>query len=220
MSVRETINEPRASHSAPGARAGEEGFSMLEGLFAAALLLVVAVSTLPLFMRAIESNTRGGRSSQASTFVTAELEELSQASIDRADWQLTGSNTDVLTFTRRYWDLGNLHSEGTPARLGDESWVDNRADAAGPILWTRDFEVRKYSFADIHVTIDVEGSTLTSLGDPRLFDTPLTTDTGGDTNNAHITEFRISLEQDRQQATTDALLNVGQRMTVGQFRVY
>ncbi len=202
------------------AQSSEQGFSLLEGLFAAALLLVVAVSVLPLFMRALESNIRGGRSSQASTFITAELEENNQATIDRDDWQLTGATQNVRTFNRRYWDTGNLHSEGTPAKLGDEEWVDLRTDAAGPILWARDFAIRKYSYADIHIAIDVEGGALSSLGDPRLFDSPLATDMGGDLNNAHLTEFRISIQQDRQENSADNLLNVGQRMTVGQFRVY
>ena len=198
-------------------RHNEAGFSLLEGLFAAALLLVVAVSILPLFMRALESNTRGGRSSQVSTFVTAELEEINQASIDRDDWKLTGANTSVLTFPTRYWDTGQLYaSEGSPSQIGDEGWVDNVGDALGLILWSRDMTVRKYSFADVHITIEVGGSTLSTLGDPRLFDSPLTTDTDGDVFNDHFTEFRVSLREDREGIPLDS----GQRMTAGQLRVY
>ncbi|MEM7582402.1 MAG: hypothetical protein AAF560_03400 [Acidobacteriota bacterium] len=207
-------------NSAARGRRGEQGFSLLEGLFAAALLLVVAVSVLPLFMRALESNTRGGRASQASTLVTAELEEINQASIDRADWQLVGATQNVRSLNRLYWDTGDLASDSSPAKLGDEVWVDSRGAASGPILWARDFEIRKYSFADIHITINVDGTTLESLGDPRLFDSPLTTDGSGELNNAHLTEFRVSLQQDRQEGVSDQLLNVGQRMTVGQIRVY
>ena len=198
-------------------RRQESGFSLLEGLFAAALLLVVAVSILPLFMRALESNTRGGRSSQVSTFVTAELEEINQASVDRADWQLVGASTNVLTFPTQYWDTGQLYtSDGSPAELGDEGWVDDASTAAGPILWSRDMTVRKYSFADVHVTIEVGGALLSTLGDPRLFDSPLSTDSDGDVFNDHFTEFRVSLREDREGIPLDS----GQRMTVGQFRAY
>ncbi len=198
-------------------RHSEAGFSLLEGLFAAALLLVVAVSILPLFMRALESNTRGGRASQVSTFVTAELEEINQATIDRDDWKLTGANTSVLTFPTSFWDTGQLYaSEGSPAKIGDEGWIDNAAAATGLVLWSRDMTVRKYSFADVHITIEVGGGSLATLGDPRLFDSPLTTDTDGDVFNDHFTEFRVSLRENRAETP----LNSGQRMTVGQLRVY
>lgn len=198
-------------------RRQEAGFSLLEGLFAAALMLVVAVSILPLFMRALDSNTRGGRASQVSTFVTAELEEVNQATIDRDDWQLTGANTSVLTFPTSYWDTGQLYaSEGSPAQIGDEGWIDDASAAAGPILWSRDMTVRKYSFADVHITIEVGGAALATLGDPRLFDSPLTTDSDGVVFNDHFTELRVSLREDRAGIP----LSSGQRMTTRHFRVY
>ena len=46
------------------AKRGDAGFSLVEGLIAAALLLVIAVSILPLFTRALKSNLSGGRASQ------------------------------------------------------------------------------------------------------------------------------------------------------------
>jgi len=199
-----------------GGRGDEAGFSLLEGLFAAALLLVVGVSVLPLFMRALESNTRGGRSSQVATFATAEVEEVNQTTIDRADWNITTAGSTSLQFPPQFWDLGRLVSTGSAAQIGDEGWVDTEADAVGPILWTRDLMLLKYSFADIHTTIQVDGVTLNTLGDPRLFDTPLTVDADGDQFNSHITEFRVSMQEDR-----DGLpLAAGQRMTIGHYRTF
>ena len=195
---------------------GQAGFSLLEGLFAAALLLVVAVSILPLFVRALESNTRGGRSSQLSTFVQAELEELNQATIDRDDWNLSVAGTSVLQFPPLFWDTGQLYTDdSSPAQLGDEGWVQTPG-ANAQILWSRDLAIRKYSFADIHTSINIDGVTLSTRGDPRLFDRPLETESDGELHNSHISEFRVSMREDRDGIP----LSAGQRMTIGHFRTY
>ncbi len=199
-----------------GARYAEAGFSLVEGLIAAALLLVIAVSVLPLFMQALVSNTRGGRSSQLTALVNAELESLNQATLDNPAWQLTGSGTETLELGTRFWDTGHLHSEANPAQLGDEGWVDTRGAAAGPVVWSRDLTLRKYSYADVHTTIDVGAATLSTLGDPRLFDSPLQTDDDGDIYSAHITEFRVHIIEDREGVP----LGLSQRMTVGHFRAF
>lgn len=201
---------------APAPSEREAGFSLIEGLIAAALLLVVAVSILPLFMRALESNTRGGRSSQITTLVTAALEELNQASVDREDFQLTGSDTGVRETGIMYWDMGGLYEDGDPAKIGDEEWVADKTTASGPVLWSRELDIRKYSFADVHTSIQVGDQELTTLGDPRWFDSPLQTDDDGELYNAHITEFRVHIVEDREGIPLDS----GQRMTVGHFRVF
>ncbi len=193
----------------------EAGFSLVEGLIAAALLLVVAVSVLPLFMRALESNTRGGRASQISTLTIAALEEINQATVDRADFQLTGSESGVRETGTMFWDMGELYDSGNPAKIGDERWVSTDSGTT-PILWSRELDVRKYSFADVHSSIEVEGGELSTLGDPRWFDSPLETDDEGDLYNAHITEFRVHIVENRSGVP----VNSGQRMTVGHFRTF
>ncbi len=205
----------------------EAGFSLIEGLMAAALLLVVAIAVLPLFMRALESNVRGGRASEVSALATGELEMINQATVDRDDWQLTGGGVDVRQTGTRFWDLGKLATGGTPALIGDEKWIDPADTAAGPILWTRQLDVRKYSFADVHTSITVGDVDLATLGDPRWFDSPLTTELDGDLNNAHITEFRVHIREDRDgkpavytYPSSTTTVWMGQRMTIGHFRTY
>ncbi len=204
----------RADHAAPPAR--EAGFSLIEGLMAAALLLVVAVSVLPLFMRALDSNTRGGRASQVSTLITAALEELNQATVDREDFQLTGGDSGVRETGTMFWDMGALYEAGNPAEIGDERWVADKGDATGPVLWSRELDIRKYSFADVHSSLEVGDSAIATLGDPRWFDSPLQTDDDGNLYDAHITEFRVHIVEDRE----DVPINSGQRMTVGHFRTF
>lgn len=193
----------------------DAGFSLVEVLIATALLLVIAISVLPLFMRALESNTSGGRSSQLSTFVNADLETVNQATVDHQNWDLSSGTGGVVDLGQRYWDTGVAYDGASmPAHLGDETWVDAETDAVGPILWQRQMTLRKYTFADIHATLgsDPDNPALFTLGHPALFDTPLTAE--GD--NAHLTELRISIKENREGIPVDT----GQRITVSHFRAY
>ncbi|MCP3961586.1 MAG: hypothetical protein GY719_27405 [bacterium] len=210
----------RALENQPGrtvGKPGEEGFSLVEGLIAAALLLVVAVGILPLFMRALESNISGGRSSQITTFVSADIEAVNQLIVDRDEWDLTGSDfltLDVGTNTGTdFWDIGTLSDGVQPARLGDEEWVDEETDATGPILWSRDMVLRKYSLGDVQILAgtDATADALVTVGHPMLFDSPLDTDL-----NAHLTEIRVTIQENRAEIPSAS----GQRITVGHFRTF
>ena len=81
-------------------------------------------------------------------------------------------------------DIGPLFdSIGVPDTLGDERWVDDEDDADGPVLWTRDISLRKYSLSDLQILVgtDTTDDAITAVGNPMLFDTPLTDD-----SNAHF----------------------------------
>ncbi len=213
-------------------RPSEAGFSLVEGLMAAALLLVVAVSVLPLFMRALESNIRGGRSSQVSALVTAELEAINQSVVDRPEWQLTGGDVGVRETGTLFWDMGEQAAGGNPAKIGDEGWIDvDGGDVpVGLVLWQRRLDVRKYSMADVHSGVTSTGGVVgfETLGDPRFLDSPLATDDDGDLYNAHLTEFRVHIVEDRDGkpaevavgGDSDNTIWMGQRMTIGHFRTF
>ncbi|MEZ5313277.1 MAG: hypothetical protein R2862_06270 [Thermoanaerobaculia bacterium] len=55
-------------------RTSEAGFSLIEGLVAAALLLIVTVGILPLFSRAMQNNAKGNDSTRQSNGAVDELE--------------------------------------------------------------------------------------------------------------------------------------------------
>lgn len=200
------------SSPAGGRLAGQNGFSLVEGLIAAALLLVIAVSVLPLFMRALESNLTGGRSSQLSTFVSGDIEGVSQEPVDQDAWDVKGTGDGILDLGEDFWDTGptapNLH-------LGDEKWVDTQADATGPssLLWSRQIEVRKYSLADIQILIgsDPTAGLVTGGVNPMLFDNPLTDDT-----EAHLAEIRVTIKEQRDSLPAAS----GKRLTIGHFRSF
>lgn len=197
------------------------GFSLLETLFAAALLFVIAVSIIPLFTRALQSNTAGGWSSVMTNFVGEDLEGSNQMVLDHEDLDLPIGG--VLDLGTQYWNAGIVDSGDGNIVIGDEAWQDE-PDGPGLVLWMRRAKVRKYSFADISVgTISVDGSdTLIPLGHPELFDSPLTDDDDANGYKAHLTEVRVTVQPCRRCSgdEPEQFLSLGQRMTVSHFRAY
>ena len=145
----------RARRLAPSSVRSSAGYSLLEVLFASFLLLVVAVSIIPMFTRALQSNLIGARASSQANFVSANLEALNEKLIDHEDYDLTGG--DFVAISPQYWWLGA--SEGNDT-LGDEQWKTTDADG-GLILWQRSLEVRKYSVSDILPTVSIDGTDIT-----------------------------------------------------------
>lgn len=191
----------------------QAGFSLIEGLIAAALLLVIAVSILPIFVRAIDSNLSGGRASQLSTFVSADIEGVNQEPVDQDAWDVAASLTPgVLDLGDDFWDIG----PPLPGlKLGDEKWVDLETDATGPgsLMWSRNVSIRKYSLSDVQILIgtDPAAGLVTGGVSPMLFDNPLTDD-----SEAHIAEVRVTLKERRDALPAAS----GKRMTVGHFRSF
>ena len=64
VTCRRTARQPRAAPAAP--LASEAGFSVIEGLIAALLLLIVTLGILPLFSRAMNNNVKGNDSTRQS----------------------------------------------------------------------------------------------------------------------------------------------------------
>lgn len=202
------------THHGATAASGQSGFSLVEGLIASALLLLIAVSILPLFSRAIESNVSGGRSSQLSTFVSVDIERVNQLLVDRDDWEIAAEPGGVKDLGTRYWDIGPLYGvAGIPDKLGDERWVADPTTAQGPVMWSSTSNVRKYSLADLEIYIgtDIAEDEIVSVGNPMLLDQPLTED-----ENAQLTEIRVSVKENRAALPAGS----GQRITISHFRAF
>ena len=116
----------------------EAGFSLVETLIAAAILLIIALGMIPLFKRSIDNNALGNDYTQATSHAKTDLEDLLEIPFQSADMVLpagAGSRTTV-----RYLQKG-LQS-GTPTRWQD--WV--AAPVPGPpVVWTRTTRVRQFS---------------------------------------------------------------------------
>jgi hypothetical protein len=69
-------------------RPGEAGYSVIEGLIAAALLLIVTVGVIPLFTRSMINNLRGNDSTRISNGAVDELERATEAPFNSGDMSL------------------------------------------------------------------------------------------------------------------------------------
>ncbi len=129
------------------ARSGEAGFSVIEALVAAAILLLIAIGMIPLFARSILNNEAGSDHSQASTIAKDELEAVMDLDFNSPDMVLTGGNVEILST--------DYLLPGTIA-FGDEQWVPTVTSTQRP-SWMRTDRVTQFSIA--------------SLDDGRMVDT-------------------------------------------------
>ena len=139
-----SVTAPRFRRSA--LRSAAKGFTILEVLVAAGLLLVVLVGLLPLFMRSIMENVEGRESTQVSNHGRSELEIMKQLRFNNPELDIT---TGTETVVQRYWTMGD------PDYVGDEEWVDT-VPAGEFGLWDRTTTVRQYGINNV-IDTDLDG---------------------------------------------------------------
>lgn len=115
--------------SPPRGRRRATGFSVIEVLVAAAILLVIALSLIPLFSRSLLANKAGADATATSQFAISRVEALYQLDFNNA--VLNPAVTDEY-YSRR-----------------DEAWVDGTAPAGDPALWTRSTDVAQFNLSDL-----------------------------------------------------------------------
>jgi Tfp pilus assembly protein PilV len=165
------------------------GFSLLEALIAAAILLFIALGLIPIFARAIRDNATGSDSTQATNHGKTELEECLQLPFKNQKLAIAGAA--VVGTTTENW------IRSTPTQMGDgnEGWTASAPTGSQQLLWTRTTRVRQYNISDL----EDDGS--------------LTTPLPGSTQETfiHLKEIEVELDGDRGLA-----LGGGRRVT---FRV-
>lgn len=119
----------------------EAGFSMIEALIAAGILLIIALGLIPLFARAITDNATGADSTQASNHGKTQLEDFIQLPFNHQELTLAAGDTDRQS--AESW------AQGTSA-IGDtdEGWWPGVPTGRGTILWTRRTQVQQFSIED------------------------------------------------------------------------
>ncbi len=114
----------------PAARGRQSGFSLVEAMVAALLLLLIAVGILPLFVQSVTNNAQGQDSSTAANFARARLEEFEQLPFDDPRMQITAG-------TERSFDEIYLFSA--------KKWIDGTVPPAGDwALWGRKTLIHQY----------------------------------------------------------------------------
>lgn len=136
-------------------RTSEAGFSLVEGLVAAALLLIVTVGILPLFSRAMQNNAKGNDSTRQANGAVDELERSISMPFNSGPMDVVnGTNQTVET---RVIALRNPPETITPRwELPADLGPNDR-----PVT-TRQRTLRQFSFDD--------------LTDNQQFDSPLAGD--------------------------------------------
>ncbi len=125
-------------------RRGDAGFSMIESLIAAAILLIIALGLLPLFSRAINDNVSGNDASQATNAGRTQIEALMQLPLEN---QRLAATSGVATETTDYWTAGATDQLGD----ADEGWQTD-SSGHGAVLWNRTTRVTQITLADLDST--------------------------------------------------------------------
>lgn len=116
-------------------RRGAAGFSFIEVVIASLLMLMIAVSVLPLFTEAASSNATGREQTQVSNFARSRAEEFMQLPF----------NAEPLTITS---GTERLHQEYYSA--GFKKWLPGATPAPGDqALWLREMTIRQFKAADL-----------------------------------------------------------------------
>ena len=122
-----------------GERGQPGGFTIIEVLIAAVLLLMIAIGVLPLFTRSIISNAEGFDHTRVTSFARARAEEFMQLPWDNP-------NLELMAGTERVFD--EYYSQSSSA------WVDGVAPADDPALWIRTTTIRQFNADDLATPLD------------------------------------------------------------------
>ena len=151
----------------PESRRREVGFSLIEVLVAAAILLVIALGLVPLYVRSIRSNVEGFDYTQVANSAKSRAEEFLQYGFNDARLTVPGGQ-DAL-------EVQDFYS------VEQDRWIEAAVwPADETALFTRTATVRQFSITDLanplpggagseavhlkEITVTVEGSRTAVLG--------------------------------------------------------
>jgi prepilin-type N-terminal cleavage/methylation domain-containing protein len=126
----------------PARRHGDAGFSLIEALIAAAILLIIALGLLPLFSRSISDNVSGNDATQATNGSRTQVEEMLRVPFHNDRLEIPAGAEMVQT--KDSWTAGALDKTGD---ANEGWWTDPTGH--GTVLWTRTSEVRQYTISDL-----------------------------------------------------------------------
>lgn len=119
---------------APDRPAAEAGFSLVEVLIAAVLLLVVILGLLPLFAASMANNVAGREYSVASHHGRSRIEALTELPMDREALEVA-AGLDERRLSERYDPATDRFTAGAPSQ---------------PPRWLRTTVVRQYNVSDLY----------------------------------------------------------------------
>jgi Tfp pilus assembly protein PilV len=136
----------------------EAGFSMVEALIAAAILLIIAIGMIPLFARSMVNNTLGSDYTQASTYSKSNLEVAQKMPFETIGLTLTtGTSLQTVNY------VGKTATNGSP--VSSQDWTATLPST--PLVWTRTTRVRQFSVAAIDDGVLSDSEALPAGTDPK-----------------------------------------------------
>jgi len=168
------------------------GFSLVEALVAAAILLVIALGLIPLFARSIRDNQAGSDFTQATNGNKSRLEESEQIPFNSSTLDVPNGLTEG--------QVVESYSQGDRTKTADanEKWWPGAPTDKGTLLWMRTTLIHQYSMGAL---------------DKRAKDfvlSPTERQPGGsDPIYIHLKEVEVTLDSDRKHD----LFGGGRRVT-------
>lgn len=130
-------------------RARQAGFSIIEVLIAAAILLIITIGILPMFTRAVLSNVSGGQSTLASNYGKTQIETLAEKPFGDTTLTLVAGSTQLMTTD--YW------TQGSASQIGDANegfTTTPTASGRGLELWQRTTRIQQFNVFDLATPLD------------------------------------------------------------------
>jgi Tfp pilus assembly protein PilV len=169
--------ERMQTRSTPGRARSEAGFSMVEALIAAAILLIIAIGMIPLFTHSMVNNALGSDYTQATTFGKTSLERIYKGTLANGDLVLTAG-----TSLQRIDYIEKSATKGTP--VSDLDWKYTVTNPSA-LVWTRTMRVRQFSFHAVDDGVLTDAEVLPA---------------GSDTSQWQVKEISLVLDSGKRKA--------------------
>jgi len=124
-------------------RTSERGFSLIEVLVAALLLMVIALGLIPLFTRAMLDNANGRDATSSTNFDRSQIEALNAIPFDYTVKTLVAGQPYLQTDA--YFSRGTLNVDNDSG----EGWQAGVPSNPAAVRWTRRTRIRQYQAVDI-----------------------------------------------------------------------
>jgi Tfp pilus assembly protein PilV len=141
------MNE-RTDSSAPALRTSERGFSLIEALIAAVLLLFVALSLVPVFTMAARSNVTGQDNTKAANFARERLEQI---------WALSLDDPMIAVTSGTATNIDEYYLDST------RTWTLLSGTVPASASWTRRTTIRNFTEANLTTPLPAASSNGTEM---------------------------------------------------------
>ncbi len=151
--------------SQTSSRPSEQGFSVVEGLMAAAIILIVAVGVLPLFVNAMTDNLQGRRATEVANAARSQAERLMQLGWNHPELTIPGGATELEVTDYQISTYDPLE------QITTKQWVSSTAHTPdGTEDLVRITTIRQYSFGSLDDELVEESEALDGAASPSLID--------------------------------------------------